>query len=210
MTIPFQSLAPMLQQILPLLVVSPDSHAKWLNTLSFLENCGARKIAACEHPTLVKEEMLKHAAEEFRHAHHLKRQIQKIFATPMDTYALPYLLGGIKTLHYLPALDLHASRILKQRGLSPSAIKQAAYLLVTYAIERRAEELYPLYDNVLRRFCSPVTVKSILLEEQEHLADMCEGLQQLTDGHNLATQVCAIEGQLCNAWLTAIARSYGV
>ena len=55
------------------------SHAKWLNTLSFLENCGARKIAACEHPTLVKEEMLKHAAEEFRHAHHLKRQIDKSF-----------------------------------------------------------------------------------------------------------------------------------
>ena len=61
-------------------------HAKWINTLSYLENCGARKIAACENPTLVKEEVLKHAAEEFRHAHYLKRQIARITAEPYPTY----------------------------------------------------------------------------------------------------------------------------
>ena len=64
--------------LLRLVIAHPDLHAKWLNTLSFLENCGARKIAMCEHKTLVKEEMLKHAAEEFRHAHDLKKQLLKI------------------------------------------------------------------------------------------------------------------------------------
>src|SRR5437899_9916061 len=102
-----------LHRFLPLIIPSRELHAKWLNTLSFLENCGARKIAACEHPTLVKEEMLKHAAEEFRHAHYLKRQIPRIWTRPMETYSLDSMLGGIATLHYLNALDLKTSRYLK-------------------------------------------------------------------------------------------------
>ena len=60
------------------IVKDPLLHGLWLNTLSYLENCGARMIAACEHPTLVKEEMLKHAAEEFRHAFYLKKQLARI------------------------------------------------------------------------------------------------------------------------------------
>ena len=83
------------EQLLTTIVVSDELHAKWLNTLSFLENCGARKIAACEHPTLVKEEMLKHAAEEFRHAHHLKRQIKKVSSYRMETYSLSSLLFSV-------------------------------------------------------------------------------------------------------------------
>src|SRR3984957_12933917 len=101
------------QQLLSRIVAVPTLHARWLNTLSFLENCGARKIAACQHPTLVKEEMLKHAAEEFRHAHHLKRQIQKVSSDLMDTYSLSYMLGGTATLHYLSHLGLKVSRYLK-------------------------------------------------------------------------------------------------
>lgn len=180
-------------------------HSKWLNTLSFLENCGARKIAACEHPTLVKEEMLKHASEEFRHAHHLKRQIQRIPSViALDTYSLPYILGGTATLHYLHSLDIQASRYLKTWNLSKSEIKEAAYLLVTYAIELRAAELYPLYDEVLKKAHSKVAVKSILLEEKEHLHDMEEGLKQLPSGYTHAAHVCKIEGKLCHHWLHSI------
>src|SRR3979490_1320378 len=106
----FISFAALIKQLLTAIVASDELHAKWLNTLSFLENCGARKIAACEHPTLVKEEMLKHAAEEFRHAHHLKRQIERIFSNSMDTYSLSFMLGGTATLHYLTAINLKTSR----------------------------------------------------------------------------------------------------
>ena len=56
------SFADQIRQLIITIIAAPELHAKWLNTLSYLENCGARKIAACEHPTLVKEEMLKHAA----------------------------------------------------------------------------------------------------------------------------------------------------
>lgn len=193
----------LLRKLLERLVESPLLHAKWLNTLSYLENCGARKIAACEHPTLVKEEMLKHAAEEFRHAHYLKRQIQKI-AAPIDTYSLSSMLGGIPTLHYLSLLDLQASRYLKETGLSKKSIREASYLLVTYAIELRAEEFYPIYDDVLRKAGSRVAVKSILLEEKEHLNEMKEGLRLFPQGFVHAEHICALESILCKKWLDAV------
>lgn len=199
----FTSFADLTKQLLTAIVASNELHAKWLNTLSFLENCGARKIAACEHPTLVKEEMLKHAAEEFRHAHHLKRQIEKVSSDGMENYSLSLMLGGISTLHYLTALDLKASQYLKARGLSNNSIKEAAYLLVTYAIELRADELYRIYDEVLRTAGSKVAVKSILLEEKEHLNEMIEGLTQLPSGFVYAEHICAIEGHLCEKWLVA-------
>lgn len=59
----FLSLNEPLKHALMTIVASTKLHSKWLNTLSYMENCGARKLAACEHPLLVKEEMLKHAAE---------------------------------------------------------------------------------------------------------------------------------------------------
>lgn len=203
----FISFAKPIEQLLTPIVASNQLHAKWLNTLSFLENCGARKIAACEHPTLVREEMLKHAAEEFRHAHHLKRQMQRVSSDPMHTYSLSYMLGGTTTLHYLLALDLKTSRYLKTLGLSPTAIKKAAYLLVTYAIELRAAELYPIYDAVLRKANSRVAVKSILLEEKEHLDEMKAGLKMLPSGFMHAERICAIESNLCKAWLGGVAKN---
>lgn len=195
-----------MKQLLPIIIASDILHAKWLNTLSFLENCGARKIAASEHPTLVKEEILKHAAEEFRHAHYLKRQIQKVTREPIETYALSSLLGGTSTLHYLDALDIKTCRYLKKAGFSNSALKKAAYLLVTYAIEQRAAELYPLYDGLLREAHSRVTVKSILLEEKEHLEEMKEGLKWLKNGFFHAAYVRSLEGNLYQTWVKNVAR----
>jgi hypothetical protein len=200
----FVSFEKEISKVLTRIVSTTELHAKWLNTLSYLENCGARKIAACEHPTLVKEEMLKHAAEEFRHAHHLKRQIEKISSIEMTTYALPFLLGGLVSLHYLRALDMKASRYLKEAGHAGYNLKEAAYLLVTYAIECRASELYRIYDEVLRKAGSRVGVKSILLEEKEHLNEMIEGLQQLPLGMVHADEICSIESSLCEKWLETI------
>jgi hypothetical protein len=193
-----------LETLLRQIVASPELHAKWLNTLSFLENCGARKIAACEHPTLVKEQMLKHAAEEFRHAHHLKKQISRIWPQPLTTYSPNSLLGHISTLHYLHALDLKTCRYLKDLKLCSTAIKEAAYLLVTYAIECRAEILYPIYDRILRQTHSRVMVKSILLEEKEHLEEMRTGIVLLPSGVIHAEKVCSLETTLYHSWLDSI------
>ena len=196
-----------LKQLLTPIVGSYKLHSKWLNTLSFLENCGARKIAACEHPTLVKTEMLKHAAEEFRHAHYLKRQIERVTSESLNTYSLSDMLGGTATTHYLTALDVKTSRYLKKFGFSKKSIKEAAYSLVTYAIELRAEELYPVYEEILRKIGSRVTVKSILLEEKEHLNEMKENLRKLPSGFTHAAYICGIESSLCKIWLDNVGKS---
>ena len=121
----FHSFAKEIRFLLCTIVSSDLLHAKWINTLSYLENCGARKIAAAEHPTDVKEEMLKHAAEEFRHAHYLKRQIGKVHPLPCTDYSLSCLLGGFASRHYLPALDLFASRYLAgERDMSMRLLRK--------------------------------------------------------------------------------------
>jgi hypothetical protein len=187
------------------IVLNPILHAKWLNTLSYLENCGARKIAGCEHPTKVKEEMLKHAAEEFRHAYYLKQQIGKICDIPMDTYSLDTMLGGFKSLHYLQALDLMTSRFLiNEFKFYGAELKRVSYLLVTYAIELRAGALYPLYHKVLKGLNSKVHVKAIVLEEEEHLNDMTREIDLMENGHLLSKKVCGMEAELNQSWQEAI------
>lgn len=200
----FISYALQIRSFVHQIVDTPELHAKWLNTLSFLENCGARKIAACEHPTLVKEEILKHASEEFRHAHFLKKQIARVWPDPIETYSTHNLLGGITTLHYLHSLDVQTSRYLKEIGFSATTFKEAAYTLVTYAIERRASELYPIYQDILRTKNVHVSVSSILLEEKEHLAEMERELVRLPSGLELALHLCALESGLCKKWLEAL------
>ncbi len=196
-----------LKPILERVIHSEQLHAKWLNTLSYLENCGARKIATCEHPTLVKEEMLKHAAEEFRHAHYLKRQLVRVTSRKLEDYSLANVLGGMATLHYLKRLDMQACRYLIKTGLSKIQVREAAYLLVTYAIECRADRLYPLYDECLQKMRSKVAVRSIILEEKEHLNEMREGLKRVSAGIVHAERVCAMEEALYHKWLHSLEQS---
>ena len=171
-------------------------HGLWLNTLSYLENCGARKIASCEHPTAVKEEMLKHASEEFRHAFYLKKQLTRINQGYED-YRCSYLLGGWAACHYLNALDLQVSRYFSLLGMSFLEIKQHSYLLVTYAIELRAAELYPIYQNVLKENQSKIQVQSILLEEKEHL----QAMEDMAKAPLYIERICQMEAALFKKWL---------
>jgi hypothetical protein len=196
-----QSIVYLLKQI----IQSDCLHVRWLNTLSYLENCGARKIAACEHPVYVKETMLKHASEEFRHAHYLKRQMCKISPNNSPDYTLSQLLGGIASKNYLNFLDVWTCRYLTQQGIScHKTIKKYAYILVTYAIELRAQQLYPLYDQQLKESKSKIHVKSILLEEEEHLQVMKQEIACLPSGMTYAGKICSLEEFLFQNWLTSI------
>lgn len=188
----FLSLKQEIESLIERVVADPALHGRWLNTLSYLEHSGARKIAASATPSTVREERLKHAAEEFRHAHYLKTQLQRIGQVCID-YRRGVLLGGFATYHYLHRLDLFASR--QNRSL--------AYLLTTYAIELRAAELYPLYQAALQKIGSKVRVQSILLEEEEHLAEMQRELGLAANAAPFVRAVCEEEGRLCARWLRA-------
>jgi hypothetical protein len=206
----FVSSSAELGAILNQIVKSDDLHARWINTLSYLENSGARKIAACEHPTLVKEEMLKHAAEEFRHAHHLKKQMGKLPCQFLENYSRPYLLGGYTSLHFITALESKSCRYLsKVAKISKEEIKKITYFLVTYLIELRAAELYSIYHEILRRYRSKINVVSIFLEEKEHLNEMIQNIQEIPSGLIYASDLCAIEGALFKRWIKIISEEVG-
>jgi len=97
-------------------------------------------------------------------------------------------------------------RYLKtQYGYTNDKLKYAAYLLVTYAIEVRADELYPKYQEVLSETGSRVNVKNIISEEEKHLAEMISQLKTFSpDWEKIIHDVSTIENELFEEWLKEI------
>ncbi|MES2617737.1 MAG: hypothetical protein V4613_07660 [Bacteroidota bacterium] len=181
-------------------------HSKWLNTLSMMENAGAKKIKNCEHPVLVNEIILKHSAEEARHAYYLKKQISKLQNESCPTYEKKYLMAPDQSYFYLHALDVQVCRYLKNNyGYKGDDLKYAAYLLVTYAIEVRADDLYPKYQAVLTAHGCKVNVKTIIAEEENHLHEMKQQLEVFSPNwHQLCEDALQLETALYNDWIKAL------
>jgi len=196
-----------LQGIIENIVDDNVLHAKWLNTLSYMENAGAKKISASEHKEQVNLIILKHAAEEHRHAYYLKKQLDKLGGNLCKTYTNDELLTPNHTKFYLNALDVAVCRYLKQHfNLTGYELKFAAYLFVTYAIEVRADELYPVYQEVLTKAKSKVNVKSIILEEEGHLEEMLNQLKSFSDDwEKHAELVIKIEQEMFENWIANLA-----
>ncbi|SHF96771.1 hypothetical protein [Chryseobacterium sp. OV279] len=194
-------------QLLEKIVQDGGTHAKWLNTLSFMENAGARKISKSEHPVSVTLIQLKHAAEEHRHAYYLKKQILKIDPELCKTYEANELLAPVATRQYLHSLDVKACRYLQTVfTLNKEELKYVAYLFVTYAIEVRADKLYPVYQDILTSESSRIMVKSIILEEEGHLEEMINQLNEFSaDWQQHAEKILTIEKELHDQWINAIA-----
>ncbi len=194
--------------LLEKIVQHNEIHAKWLNTLSFMENAGARKISACEHPTKVNLIQLKHAAEEHRHAYYLKKQIGKISQDSCKTYERNELLAATATRQYLHSLDIKSCKYLQEAfELTKEELKYAAYLFVTYAIEVRADELYPVYQEILTKTCSKIMVKSIILEEEGHLEEMINQLDEFSEEWKAHAEIILnIEKELHEQWIQAISQ----
>jgi len=171
-----------------------------------MENAGARKISVAEHKEEVTLLILKHAAEEHRHAYYLKKQLAKLDDTLCRTYQSSELLAPNHTRFYLNTLDIQVCRYLKNHfNLSGADLKFAAYLFVTYAIEVRADELYPIYQEVLTENESKVTVKSIILEEEGHLEEMLNQLKEFSpDWEKHAQKIINIEQAMFEDWMRGL------
>jgi len=197
-----------LRKIVDKIVQSDKSHAKWLNSLSMMENTGARKISKYEHPVHTNIIVLKHAAEEARHAYYLKKQISKLTKDACPDYSYQYLLAPIESYHYLQQLDVEACRYIKGKlHLEGRALKHGAYLLVTYAIEVRADMLYGIYQDALTKHGAKVNVKSIIAEEEGHLEEMQRMLEVFhPEWKQLAEDMCGVENKLFERWVIAISK----
>lgn len=190
-------------KLLSAIIKNDQLHARWLNTLSLMENTGARKISASEDPETVTYIILKHAAEEHRHAFYLKKQIEKVKSAHCPTYTNDYLIAPKSSKYYLNQLDIDVCRYLKtELNLKGRELRFAAYLLVTYAIEVRADELYPVYQEELDKTGSKVNVKSIILEEEGHLEEMINQLKSFSlDWQLHADKAVEMESRLFLQWV---------
>jgi len=197
-----------LNSILPTIIADNELHARWLNTLSLMENTGARKISASEDPVTVTYIILKHAAEEHRHAFYLKKQIEKTGKDLCPTYSGEYLVAPSYSKYYLNMLDVEVCRYLKKElQLTGRELRFAAYLLVTYAIEVRADELYPIYQDALDAANSKINVKSIILEEEGHLEEMINQLKTFSPVWQLhADKAVELETQLFDQWVDELGK----
>lgn len=197
-----------LKELISQIVSQPELHAKWLNSLSMMENCGARKISASEDPRKVDVIVLKHAAEEARHAYYLKSQIRKLDYDGCETYQASELLAPIESFQYLHRLDTAISRYLKQHfDFEGATLRYASYLLVTYAIEVRADDLYPIYEEVLKQDGGKISVRMIIVEEEGHLEEMINQMNDFFgDWKEYGDFALELERQLFNSWLESLSK----
>jgi hypothetical protein len=199
-----------LSKIIVEIVKDNELHAKWLNTLSMMENTGAKKISASEHKIDVSLMVLKHAAEEARHAFYMKKLIGKLgLADVYKDYSPALLISPLASLQYLNRLDVELCRYLKNDLKKTGRdLVFGAYLLVTYGIELRAGELYPVYQEALSAAHSKVNVKSVIAEEETHLEEMLSQMKLFfgKDWEQIAGYAENIEKKYFEEWTTAIAR----
>ena len=143
-------------------------HADFLNTLSMLEHMGSHKIMATQHGPMIDQATLKHLAEEARHAFFFKRQAEREAPSAVG------LMDPSAARGYFQRLE---AEIL--RDLPAQAPARAAYLTMSLTVEFRAVWAYRLYQEVLTRAGSAMSLKSLLAEESGHLGEMVEGLRQI-------------------------------
>ncbi len=145
------------------IVQRPADHAKFMNMLSMLEHMGSRKIMVSQMDKTLTEDVLKHLAEEARHAYFFKRQAERVAGKPLDGYTEDNTMERVPALMYFGRLDA---------GISAQVTDEEAYPWVSLIIELRACWLYEIYNDVLSKSGLKLSLKSLLAEEDMHLAEM--------------------------------------
>lgn len=188
----------MLVHILTRIINDKVLHARWLNTLSFMEYVGARKIMKSQDENSIDDEVLEHMAEEIHHAHFLKKAIRKYLSQDATSFAELNLLAKSAAITYFQQLDaMSAERACSARH---------AYLLTSYIVETRALDLYTTYEKLLRDQ-RLFRLTSIVCQERRHLHEIRDKLVQI-DQHFLTieSELLTKEAKCFSEWLLTLAR----
>ncbi len=166
-----------LKDFFALLLENKPLHARWLNTLAFLEHIGSRKIIKSQNSSLINKEVLMHISEETRHAAYFKNLACKLSPSHTKTFEEKYLLKGKMAEQYFQNLDHYAEKHLKA-DFSDSQGVFLNYLYTTYMIEERAVEVYTLYNTFLKQNGFSFNLDFVLKEEGGHLKEVTTRLKQ--------------------------------
>ncbi len=145
------------------LVETPQAHARFLNMLAMLEHMGSRKIMLSQMDKIHTEDSLKHLAEEARHAYFFKRHAERVAGHALQGWTDDNTTARGPALMYFGRMDAGISKVVGENS---------AYPWVSLIIELRACWLYAIYQDVLAHSTLHLSLKSLLAEEDMHLADM--------------------------------------
>jgi hypothetical protein len=159
-----------LEAMIGTIVADPTLHARWLNTFSFLEYVGFRKIVKSQRAETLGVAVLNHALEEGRHALGLRKIAVKLGGPRFDSYAPETLLCGEEAESYFQDLDAACDAAFSDRSETERA--KLAYATVTALVERRALDVYGLYSRALGDSEIARKLDGLLAEEVKHLGEV--------------------------------------
>lgn len=161
------------RQFLAAVVGDRERHVRFLNMLSLMEHIGSRKIMLSQMGGLLDAETLKHLAEETRHAFFFKHNAERLAGRTLDGYHRDETLCRDAAAMYIGRLDAEV-----KRNVAAPAFSDTLYKWVSLIIELRANWVYGLYQEELARAGNPVSVKSVIAEEVQHLDAMAAQLRE--------------------------------
>lgn len=177
------------RSFLTTIVEDKPRHALFLNMLAMLEHLGSRKIMVSQMDKVMTQDTLQHLAEEARHAYFFKRNAERVAGRSLDGWTDENTMCRIPAAMYFGRLDAGITKFLKgeQRDALTVEDEQRDALLrddnsysydpygwVSLIIELRACWLYAIYQDVLEQSSDHMSLKSLLAEEDKHLAEMFE------------------------------------
>lgn len=186
------------------LVHNPQWHARWLNTLSFLEYIGARKIIKSQEAPHLDLMILEHISEETRHAYFFKGLSNKVWPGACPNYREEELLAGKASEKYFQSLD---RMVTEELGMPTTRLN---YLYVTWLVEERAVSVYGLYSQIMRREDRDFKLQAILSDENRHLQETRFLIQKLDSKQASARQKLFAEKEekeyenLLKSWVAVI------
>jgi len=184
------------------IISGPQLHARWLNTFSFLEYIGFRKIVKSQKAESLSAAVLAHALEEGRHAMSLKKLAIKIGGQAFDSYAPEALLCGEAAEDYFQTLDHACDEALQDQSEDQRAA--LVYLYVTWLVEIRALDVYTHYRKALVSAGYAQSLDGLLAEETQHLSRVAEELRRRDpDFAARSERFSALEGELYEKILSA-------
>lgn len=186
---------------------NPLLHAQFLNTLAYMELCGAQKISKSLRLLTAHTFLLEHASEEYRHAYYLRKLANKISQVPINQFDNKTIFCARMSRNYIYQFDRHIMLLLNKFGLRKTTNANfLAYILTTFAIEQRALPFYQLYESILREYELPISVKSIICEEDSHLSEMRVQITNERISEEILIEVLALERECFYVWLNAVTK----
>jgi hypothetical protein len=187
-------------------VVKDDRiHARLLNTFSFLEYIGFRKIVKSQRAEILNRSLLTHALEEGRHALLLKKLAVKLGGPEFDFYRPETMFCPEAAKTYFQELDHQCDA--KFAHLGDFERSKLVYLYVTWLIERRALDVYGCYKEMLGNSDLAPRLNALLAEEVGHLRAVEAGIAAGDPEHaTRSAQFEALEAALYKDFVGAMSR----